>query len=140
MDSPFRTNGRDFFSGKQEGLQSKTVTYYRYRKTYYTYIEAHFLSKYSTAKRLRRRKAWHVLGNSCRTGLQGAAEREKFIRITSGCSFACFILHGNSTFFYCLFPVKQNPEVRQMSFISKKLRNGGHLNVRMDQDQSQGFL
>lgn len=42
--------------------------------------------------------------------------------------------------FYCLFPVKQNPEVRQMSFISKKLRNGGHLNVRMDQDQSQGFL
>lgn len=42
--------------------------------------------------------------------------------------------------FYCLFPVKQNPEVRQMSFISKKLRNGGHLNVRMDQDQSKGFL
>ncbi len=26
-----------------------------------------------------------------------------------------------------------------MSFISKKLRNGGHLNVRMDQDQSKGF-
>lgn len=42
--------------------------------------------------------------------------------------------------FLLSFPVKQNPEVRQMSFISKKLRNGGHLNVRMDQDQSQGFL
>lgn len=26
-----------------------------------------------------------------------------------------------------------------MSFISKKLRNGGHLNVKMDQDQSKGF-
>ena len=42
--------------------------------------------------------------------------------------------------FLLSFPVKQNPEVRQMSFISKKLRNGGHLNVRMDQDQSKGFL
>lgn len=42
--------------------------------------------------------------------------------------------------FLLSFSVKQNPEVRQMSFISKKLRNGGHLNVRMDQDQSKGFL
>lgn len=42
--------------------------------------------------------------------------------------------------FLLSFPVKQNPEVRQMSFISKKLRNGGHLNVKMDQDQSKGFL
>lgn len=42
--------------------------------------------------------------------------------------------------FLLSFSSKAEPEVRQMSFISKKLRNGGHLNVRMDQDQSQGFL
>ena len=42
--------------------------------------------------------------------------------------------------FLCLNRVSRMPEVRPMSFISKKLRNGGHLNVRMDQDQSQGFL
>ena len=40
---------------------------------------------------------------------------------------------------YKLFE-EEHPEVLQMSFISKKLRNGGHLNVRMDQDQSKGFL
>lgn len=42
--------------------------------------------------------------------------------------------------FLLSFSSKAEPEVRQMSFISKKLRNGGHLNVRMDQDQSKGFL
>ena len=39
-----------------------------------------------------------------------------------------------------LLSFSSKAEVRQMSFISKKLRNGGHLNVRMDQNQSKGFL
>lgn len=43
--------------------------------------------------------------------------------------------------FLLSFSSKAEPRgPRQMSFISKKLRNGGHLNVRMDQDQSKGFL
>ena len=72
--------------------------------------------------------------------IAGGGRKGKVHKDNIRVQFCMLYFAWNSTFFYCLFSVKQNPEVRQMSFISKKLRNGGHLNVRMDQDQSKGFL
>ena len=72
--------------------------------------------------------------------IAGGGRKGKVHKDNTRVQFCMLYFAWEQHLFLLSFPVKQNPEVRQMSFISKKLRNGGHLNVRMDQDQSQGFL
>ena len=55
----------------------------------------------------------------------------QFCMLYSACELHPFLMPA------CKQPKARGPPV---SFISKKLRNGGHMDVRMDKNKSKGFL